>query len=169
MILYHGSNTDITEIILDKCKPYKDFGRGFYLTTLYDQAAQMAKKVAGRYGKRAYVNIYEFDESNLRRDTLSVKRFDGTSKEWMRFIMNNRDRSYTGINNSECNLDNKYDIVMGPVADDDLATLFKLFKSGIITVENMNREMVYRKINDQVSFHTEKGISLLRKTGVEYE
>ncbi len=38
MVLYHGSNTDIKEIDLRMCKPYKDFGRGFYLTVLKDQA-----------------------------------------------------------------------------------------------------------------------------------
>ena len=30
MILYHGSNVEITEINFNKCKPYKDFGKGFY-------------------------------------------------------------------------------------------------------------------------------------------
>ena len=38
MKLYHGSNTEINSIELSKCRPYKDFGRGFYLTTLPEQA-----------------------------------------------------------------------------------------------------------------------------------
>lgn len=38
MLLYHGSNTDIKSISLAMCRPYKDFGRGFYLTELKDQA-----------------------------------------------------------------------------------------------------------------------------------
>lgn len=29
MILYHGSNMAIDTIDLDKCRPYKDFGKGF--------------------------------------------------------------------------------------------------------------------------------------------
>jgi hypothetical protein len=32
MILYHGSNIGIERIELDKCRPFKDFGRGFYTT-----------------------------------------------------------------------------------------------------------------------------------------
>ncbi len=32
MILYHGSNVPIEQIELGKSKPYKDFGRGFYLS-----------------------------------------------------------------------------------------------------------------------------------------
>ena len=41
MKLYHGSNLAIDEIDLSKCKPYKDFGQGFYLTEIKEQAEQM--------------------------------------------------------------------------------------------------------------------------------
>ncbi len=33
MILYHGSNLDIASINLNMCRPYKDFGKGFYLSS----------------------------------------------------------------------------------------------------------------------------------------
>lgn len=49
LILYHGSNIEIMKLDLSKCKPYKDFGRGFYLTTLKEQAARMAKNRAALY------------------------------------------------------------------------------------------------------------------------
>jgi hypothetical protein len=42
MILYHGSNVAIEEIDLSLCKPYKDFGKGFYLTDIRSQADDMA-------------------------------------------------------------------------------------------------------------------------------
>ena len=38
MILYHGSNMAIDGIDLNRCRPYKDFGRGFYLTDIREQA-----------------------------------------------------------------------------------------------------------------------------------
>ena len=41
MILYHGSNIAISEIDLTLCKPYKDFGKGFYLTDIKSQAEDM--------------------------------------------------------------------------------------------------------------------------------
>ena len=34
MILYHGSNLEIDVIDLNKCRPNKDFGKGFYLTDI---------------------------------------------------------------------------------------------------------------------------------------
>ena len=38
MILYHGTNIDIQSIDLAQCMPYKDFGQGFYLTDIEQQA-----------------------------------------------------------------------------------------------------------------------------------
>lgn len=45
MILYHGSNTEIMEIDLSKCRPYKDFGSDFYLTAFKEQAVSHLRKV----------------------------------------------------------------------------------------------------------------------------
>lgn len=38
MKLYHGSNQEIFAIDLSLCKPNKDFGQGFYLTDMKQQA-----------------------------------------------------------------------------------------------------------------------------------
>ncbi len=43
MILFHGSNLEIFDIDFTQCKPYKDFGKGFYLTTIKEQAIRMAQ------------------------------------------------------------------------------------------------------------------------------
>lgn len=51
MILYHGSNLKIEKIDLSKCKPYKDFGQGFYCTTIEKQAEFMAERVVKRQGR----------------------------------------------------------------------------------------------------------------------
>lgn len=50
MILYHGTNIDIQLIDLVLCRPYKDFGKGFYTTDILEQAQKMAKRVATIYG-----------------------------------------------------------------------------------------------------------------------
>ena len=42
MKLYHGSDVLIDVIILDKSKPFKDFGKGFYLSANRQQALRMA-------------------------------------------------------------------------------------------------------------------------------
>lgn len=168
MLLYHGSNTDIRSIDLAMCRPYKDFGRGFYLTELKEQAEKMAKRVAKIYGGNPIVNVYEITDSFFEKAALNIRKFSGTpSEEWARFVMNNRSRSFTDYSNSECNLDNKYDIVVGPVADDDMAMLFRQYQNEIITFENLISGMTFRKTTNQYSFHTERSIALLRKVGVE--
>lgn len=48
--LYHGSNMVVEEIDLQKTRPYKDFGRGFYLTSMKEQAQKMAQRVSRIYG-----------------------------------------------------------------------------------------------------------------------
>ena len=96
MILYHGSNVDIQNISLSACRPYKNFGRGFYLTDIPEQAERMAERVARIYGGEPVLNIYEIDDSFLDSSSLRIKNFgEETTEDWARFVMNNRNRGFT--------------------------------------------------------------------------
>lgn len=167
MLLYHGSNTDIKEIDLSMCKPYKDFGRGFYLTVLEEQAEKMARRVARLYGGVPVVNIFEIDESVFDSPNLSIKNFGTeTSEEWARFVMNNRNRKFRDFSDPESNFDNKYDVVIGPIANDDMAVLFRQYENGVISFENMVTGMIYKETTNQYSFHTERAIALVKKVSI---
>ena len=133
--LYHGSNMVIEEIDLQKTRPYKDFGRGFYLTSMKEQAQKMAQRVSRIYGGEPYVMEYIFHEEKLKEMELNTRIFEGPSKEWALFVINNRNRDYQDINSIECNHDNKYDLVIGPVADDDLALLFRQLLFGLVILK----------------------------------
>ena len=167
MRLYHGSNIAIDNINLAMCRPYKDFGQGFYLTDIEKQAEKMAIRVARIYGEKPIVNIYEIDDDfkdfkDLK--DLKIKNFGiQTTEEWARFVMNNRSRVFTDIKNVLCNKDNKYDIVIGPVADDNMALLFRQYENEIIDFETLVKGMIYKETSSQYSFHTEKSVKLLRK------
>lgn len=76
--------------------------------------------------------------------------------------MNNRDRNYKFPHRKECNLDNKYDLVIGPVADDDIIVLFRTFVNGLIDLNTLIKELTYKELTDQYSFHTEKALKYLR-------
>lgn len=166
MRLYHGSNIDISKIDLNKCRPYKDFGKGFYLTEIRDQAEKMASRVARIYGGKPCVTIYEFDEAALTDENLRVRKFELPTKEWALFVIHNRSREFKDIASEECNLDNKYDLVIGPIANDDLALLFRQFSNGLLDVDTLVREMKFKKLTNQYSFHTKKAIAYLRKEGI---
>ena len=167
MQLYHGSNTNIINIQLSICRPYKDFGRGFYLTDIKEQAQNMAKRVVKLYGGVPFVNVYGFDETFLDDSELNIKRFERfPTEEWAELIMNNRNRQFNDPSNILCNHDNKYNIVIGPVANDDISALFRQFTDGLISKQILVQNLTYRELTSQYSFHTEKAIRLLNKTGV---
>ncbi len=154
MILYHGSNCDIAKIDLAMCKPFKDFGQAFYLTTILTQAREMARKVADRFGGESVVNVFEFEDDNM--SDLNVKNFTQPDREWAKFVMANRSR--TSVHPAD-----EFDIIVGPVANDDIATLFRTFAIGVITIDELVQGMKSRKLNNQYAFRTERAISLLKK------
>ncbi|MCC8162889.1 MAG: DUF3990 domain-containing protein [Lachnospiraceae bacterium] len=162
MILYHGSNVEIEKIDLNMCRPYKDFGRGFYLTTIEAQARKMALRTARIYGGKPVFSVFEYEQSANAR----IRRFERPGEEWARFVMNNRDRYFTDFQSELCNHDCKYDIVIGPVANDDMAMLFRQFSAGNISIERMVAEMEYKEVTNQHSFHTELATRSLKKAGV---
>ena len=90
MILYHGSNVEIVEIDLQKSRPNKDFGQGFYLSADRDQAFRMAQFKTKIEGGNPFVTEYEFDNSLLTSGELKVKNFDAYTEEWAQFIFMNR-------------------------------------------------------------------------------
>lgn len=61
MILYHGSYIEITNPDLKHSRDNVDFGRGFYTTTIYEQAVKWCGKFK-RCGQESVVSRYCFDE-----------------------------------------------------------------------------------------------------------
>ena len=163
MRLYHGSNMAITDIDLSRCRPNKDFGLGFYLSPDKTAAEKMAHRTVKRFGGSPYVMTYDFNDADLERFTL--RRFEKPSVEWAMFVMANR-RGV--IDAQEHNLDNKFDVVVGPIANDDLALLFRQFSRGLLTVEMLMREMQYKELTIQYSFHTQQTVSLLKLIEVNH-
>ncbi|MBD5103271.1 MAG: DUF3990 domain-containing protein [Ruminococcaceae bacterium] len=167
MILYHGTNIDIQMIDLALCRPYKDFGRGFYTMEIPEQARKMAKRVARIYGGEPVVNVYKIDDDFMKKVGLNIKDFgDVPSESWALFVMNKRNKSFTDFESADCNFDCKYEIVRGPVADDDMTMLFRQYQNELIPFEVLIRGMTFKKVTSQYSFHTERAIRLLKKEGV---
>lgn len=166
MILYHGSNVAIDEVNLEKCRPFKDFGQGFYLTTLLDQARAMARRTTERAGEGEPTVTSFFLPDDWEARGLRTLRFVGPTQEWALFVTNNRNRRFADVSDSLCNRDNKYDIVAGPVADDRIVASFQLYLDEFISLDELVERLRYRKLSDQYSFHTARGIALLERRGV---
>lgn len=170
MKLFHGSNVEIGEIDLSKCMPYKDFGCGFYTTFLAEQAWRMAERRARIDGGCPVVTVYEAPDDLIDREELKCRVFsDKPTVEWAVFIRNNRDRNFKEIDSLDCNVDCKYDVVVGPVANDTVGLLIRQFSRGTIDAEYMKREFDFGKLTNQYTFHTERAVSYLEKAGVMYD
>ncbi len=157
MILFHGSNTKIESIDFERCCPYKDFGKGFYLTEIEEQAQQMARRAAAIYGGEDVVTRFEFDEEGASADTgLKIKRFLEPDKEWALFIMSNRSKE-------DLHPTHEYDIVIGAVADDTIATLFRNFDDGIIDLDMLVSGLKFKRVSSQYFFHTTNSLKYLKK------
>ena len=155
MRLYHGTNIDFSEIDLAKSFPLKDFGKGFYLTTIREQAERMAKRKQEALGGKAIVQEYEFDENVLHKDDLKALVFEGTTPEWATFIFNNRSRNK--------NYRHDYDIVVGPIVDDGVAFLINQYTTGAVTLAQFTRMLKFKKLSNQYFFGTEKAVKQLRR------
>ena len=73
MILYHGSYMAVDKPDLLHLRPNVDFGRGFYVTPIYEQARKWCQKFIRR-SKDGIISKYMFDEDALNK--LNVLHFD---------------------------------------------------------------------------------------------
>ena len=156
MILYHGSNLIVEKPKLVLQNRFLDFGFGFYTTTNKVQAISFAEKVYKRKNEGTkQVSIYEIDEKRIFAES-SVLRFDSANEAWLDFVALNRSGSYIG---------KSYDIIYGPVANDDVYTTFTLYQAGILTKEQTLEALKIKKLYDQMVFATEKALSFLKFVG----
>lgn len=154
MILFHGSNVLVDKIDLDKSKPNKDFGRGFYLSEDETQAIEMANFKSMQLGGEPVVSSFLFDETVLKSDSLRIRIFEDYSEEWADFVFANREGVVT-----EC-----FDIVYGPIANDKVGLQIRKLKDGTIDKEEFLNRLKYMKgVTYQFYFGTEAAIKHLIK------
>lgn len=152
MKLYHGSIVTVKFPSIQKGRKATDFGKGFYTTTNFEQAKKWAILKKNReQSNKAIVSVYEVPD-NILNSGFSVLRFEGATKEWLEFVVNNR----RGKGN------NNYDLIMGPVANDQLYATIRLYEQGVITADAAIEMLKTHKLFNQLSFHTLKVTSLLK-------
>lgn len=160
MILYHGTNSDINTIDLEKGLRYKDFGKGFYLTSDKNTAIRMAQKKARLFGGIPTLITYELDDAALNSD-LKIKVFpEKACTEWFLFVDANRDKK-----NVEPIHD--YDIVIGPIADDGVVLQLTNYREGIYSPEQAAKILQDKYLDQQYFFGTERALQYLTKTNTE--
>ena len=151
MILYHGSNVEVKEPILLKVQRELDFGKGFYTTSDMEQAARWAERTAKRRGEsNAFVTVYEVNEDELKN--ICLLSFDLPNVEWLNFVVKNRKGEYIA---------GDWDIISGPVADDQTAQVIDLYLEGAYDEEEAIRRFLTQRLKDQYAFKTDEALKLL--------
>lgn len=152
MLLFHGSNVEVKEPKIIVSNRTLDFGAGFYTTSSEVQAMKWAKQQAIRRGGGVpTVSVFELDEDKLGE--LSILRFDTADADWLNYVTANRKGTYTG---------KKYDMVIGPVANDNTMPVINDYMAGNINEEIALLLLKPQKLSDQYAFLTWKGLSALR-------
>ena len=118
VILYHGSRTSVDRPNINYSREDIDFGSGFYLT----EDETMAKKWAcNKY--RSFLNVYHLDFHNLQ--TYSF----GLNEEWLHYCIDNRFLNKPKFDAS------KYDVLIGPTADDKMFNTLDMYADGLLSVD----------------------------------
>ncbi len=133
--VYHTSNVCIEFPDTAHSRKRLDFGQGFYLTTLREQAQRYAERFVRRH-ETAWLNIYHLsvDESRWR-----VKRFDAYDEEWLDFVMCCRQGESIG----------DYDMVIGGIANDKVFVTLDLYFDHLISKEQALQRLSYEHPNIQ--------------------
>ena len=143
MIVYHGGFEIIKEPEIRITKFNKDFYFGFYCTIMEEQA----KRWATRFGNVGYVNEYEYTENAK----LNILKFESMTEEWLDFIVSCR----SGNNHD-------YDIVEGPMADDQIYNYIQGYIDGKYSREAFWNLVKFKHPTQQISFHTKIALETIK-------
>ena len=143
MKLYHSSNVVVEHPDILHSRKYLDFGRGFYLTSIYEQAVRYAQRFKRR-GQEAWLNVYDF--SMNEESKWKILRFDSYDKRWLDFVAQCRDGQDVG----------EYDMVIGGIANDRVIITLDRYFAGEISLEDALGILKYENPNIQYCIRSEK-------------
>lgn len=172
MKLYHGSYCEVTGPELSKCRPAKDFGRGFYLTTNRTQAVKFTrtavKKAISDGLIRAgtdfgYLNEYICD-LKLEKDLL-IFEFADADLEWLHCVVGHRKKgSIPDVDKWQ-----KYDIIAGKIANDNTNLVITTYMDGLYgpTGSETADQIAIRflepdNLKNQICFRTDRAMRALK-------
>lgn len=153
MKLYHGSTEIVVKPQIIEPNRALDFGKGFYTTIDINQARRWVKLRLNNYNLSiGYINVYEYKQQK----GLKLRTFRSANESWIDFVHKNR---------TIIDYEYGYDMVRGPVANDNVYLSFNLYESGIIDKSELIKRLKTYKLADQILFHTEMSLSSLSFIG----
>lgn len=172
-LLYHGSYVSVPHIDLSFCAEGLDFGRGFYLTSSYEQVCsyvQLSVTKAKQFGtipegfsvEDGWVSVYKFHPD----PNVLIHSFTTSNIEWLHFVAANRKPELFPRLLEKYN---SLDIVGGKIADDRTARVLRTYVSGDglgvpgdqKTDRETIRQLLPNRLKDQFCFRTQEAVDCL--------
>lgn len=177
-LLYHGSYTVVERPSLEKCARFKDFGRGFYLTTSLEQARSFAKlstrkavsnNIVARETNACHVSVFHYEPTAL--DSLDTFCFPTADSQWLHCVVAHRKESlFPELIGTMAH----YDIVSGKIANDQTNATIVAYMTGLfgqpgseVADETCIRLLIPERLHDQHCFRTACALASLSFEGEE--
>ncbi len=139
--VFHGGTDVVDSPICALGRTNLDFGQGFYLTDIKEQAQRWARNVKDlRMADEALLNIYTLDKEAILSEA-NCMIFNAYDKQWLDFIIANR----RGENAAE-----SYDYIEGGVANDRVINTINMFMQGYYSEEYALRLLSLHQPNNQI-------------------
>ena len=142
MEVYHASTVVVDSPDTTHSRDFIDFGPGFYVTTLQDQAVKYGARFINR-GKNAILNIYELADDLSKWKFITFKQYD---EAWLDFVTECRQGRVVG----------NYDVIIGGIANDKVFRTIDLYFAGDISKEECLRKLVFEKPNNQICIRSQQ-------------
>ena len=165
MTLYHGSENIIEVPEFGKGARSNDYGRGFYCT----ENIELAREWACAKNKNGYVNVYEFDLTDLKVLNLNDRQYHILN--WLAILADNRTYWQRGSIAEEAKeyikthflVDvSSYDVIIGYRADDSYFSFAQDFVAGVISLEKLSEAMRLGKLGEQIVLKSERAFERIR-------
>lgn len=144
MIVYHGSYIEIKNPDTLHSRDNVDFGKGFYITPIREQAVKWASRFKRNNGK-GIVSSYELNMDAVYME-VKVLEFDEYTEEWLDYITACRNGKTVAT----------YDVAIGGVANDKVFNTIELFIDGLINKSEAIKRLHYEKPNLQICIYSQK-------------
>jgi hypothetical protein len=154
MKVFHGSYTEIDVIDLAKCEVGRDFGQGFYVTNIRSQAEYWATRKGRNNRMEGFVTEFDFNENICRIMKMKQLQFSGYNEEWLDFVVLNR----ANLTKQQAH---DYDVIEGPVADDDITKRLNIYLNGEISKEQFLIDLTHKSPSHQICFCTVQSLQSL--------
>lgn len=143
MRLFHGSYTEVESPLICKGRTNVDFGQGFYLTGIQQQAEKWSKLISIRRGPGFLptVSVFELEDKVFDDNEYDIKIFRAYDMEWLHYVVDCR----RGGIMQRC-----YDLIEGGVANDNVIDTVEDYENGRITAEQALGQLIYKQVNQQL-------------------